>query len=477
MRIIIYGIGKVFERYREKIKWDEIVAIADKNSIIDKIVHGFSIIPPSEINKKEYDFIAIFSNKFFEEIRMELAGEYFIPNEKIVSWRAVIDEELEMPSEILKSCKIYFEEKKCRKILDVDMAILPKICLTKEALLPYKDVILDGILSPSAIYNVNLYDHIYKDCNDSLYKYDVALLYENLFRKEDIMKQICRRTKYIFVYSRHSLENMANLKLIKDKLQSYGKVKYISGASGLFWMIDTKEENVRSDASIYVVTHKKYNIRSDQLYKPICVGGFRQKGYLTEQEGHNIAYLNKKINECTALYWIWKNTNTKYIGLNHYRRFFYSNEIKSMDNYLDLEHIENFLEEYDIILPVTYLIDNFTLLDHLKQTINQELCQKGYLIIRSKIKKYQPDYLEAFDSVMTGYSMFLCNMFVTKREILNGYCEWLFSFLIEAAEETDVDGYDDYSQRVIGFFAERMLTVWLRKNRLKIKQLPFVIVK
>ena len=42
---------------------------------------------------------------------MELAGEYFIPNEKIVSWRAVIDEELEMPSEILKSCKIYFEEK------------------------------------------------------------------------------------------------------------------------------------------------------------------------------------------------------------------------------------------------------------------------------------------------------------------------------------------------------------------------------
>ncbi len=29
-------------------------------------------------------------------------------------------------------------------------------------------------------------------------------------------------------------------------------------------------------------------------------------------------------------------------------------------------------------------------------------------------------------------------MFVTRREILNRYCEWLFHFLIEAAEIIDV---------------------------------------
>lgn len=78
---------------------------------------------------------------------------------------------------------------------------------------------------------------------------------------------------------------------------------------------------------------------------------------------------------------------------------------------------------------------------------------------------------------MNGHSAFLCNMFVTRREILNRYCEWLFSFLIEAAEAIDVEGYDSYSQRVIGFFAERMWTVWLRKNKLKIKELPYVVVK
>ena len=78
---------------------------------------------------------------------------------------------------------------------------------------------------------------------------------------------------------------------------------------------------------------------------------------------------------------------------------------------------------------------------------------------------------------MDGYAIFNCNIFVTKREILDRYCEWLFSFLIEAAEEIDVEGYDSYSQRVIGFFAERMWTVWLRKNRLRIKELPYVIIR
>ena len=40
--------------------------------------------------------------------------------------------------------------------------------------------------------------------------------------------------------------------------------------------------------------------------------------------------------------------------------------------------------------------------------------------------------------------------------------------------EIDVENCDNYSRRVIGFFAERMWTVWLRKNRVKVKELPYV---
>ena len=113
----------------------------------------------------------------------------------------------------------------------------------------------------------------------------------------------------------------------------------------------------------------------------------------------------------------------------------------------------------------------------MRNSMDPELCRIGYKMIRDKIKEKQPDYLKAFESVLNGHIIFNCNIFVTKRKILDQYCEWLFSFLIEAAEEINVEGYDSYSQRVIGFFAERMWTVWLRKNRFCIKELPYVIIR
>lgn len=236
--------------------------------------------------------------------------------------------------------------------------------------------------------------------------------------------------------------------------------------------------NLISDLSIYVVIHKNYHLRlNDAFYKPLCVGNYRMEGYLTEQSGDNISYLNKKINECTALYWIWKNTDTKYVGMNHYRRYFYNDKNKSVDNYLDIYHISELFEVYDIIMPEAYTLKCTTIQEQIKDSIDNQLYQIGYSLIRRKIEIKCPDYLQVFDEVMAGYSMFPCNIFVTKREILNNYCEWLFSFLIETAEEIEVDGYDAYSQRVIGFFAERMWTVWLRKNRVKMKELPYTIIR
>jgi hypothetical protein len=72
---------------------------------------------------------------------------------------------------------------------------------------------------------------------------------------------------------------------------------------------------------------------------------------------------------------------------------------------------------------------------------------------------------------MAGKSMYVYNMFITRRDILDRYCEWLFSFLIEAAEGLDVVGYDTRRQRTMGFLAECLLTVWLYRNKLRIKEL------
>ena len=99
----------------------------------------------------------------------------------------------------------------------------------------------------------------------------------------------------------------------------------------------------------------------------------------------------------------------------------------------------------------------------------------GYRIITDSLNKYQPDYMDDFYGAMQMKECYYCNMFVTSKALFDEYCEWLFSFLIPAAESADVSSYNSHDARIIGFFAERMLTVWLHHNDLKLKSLPVYI--
>ena len=66
-------------------------------------------------------------------------------------------------------------------------------------------------------------------------------------------------------------------------------------------------------------------------------------------------------------------------------------------------------------------------------------------------------------------------MLVTRKELFDSYCEWLFSFLIPVVEQADVSEYNSHDARVVGFFAERMLSVWLHHNSIRIKPMPVFI--
>ncbi|MCI9619922.1 MAG: DUF4422 domain-containing protein [Dorea sp.] len=473
MRIIIYAVGRMFEYHSGQIEWEDIIALADKNPKIETKKYGFPVIKPDVICEWEYDFIAIFSNKYFEKIKMELVGEYFVPKEKIIPWREIVLKE-SVSSGILQHYKIFLKERMCKRVLVFELPMIHKNCLIKEELLSWKEGVLDGVWSRVEDQNKNLYENIYEKFEECDENYDAILLGSELCCRDHVLEQIKSRTRYILIHTGYLTYEISAKKTLEDKLRQCGEVSCISDLEGLFWIVDTENKQLTEDASIYVVTHKDYNVPTNYPYKPLCVGDYQKRGYLTESMGENIAYLNKKINESTALYWIWKNTNEKYVGINHYRRYFYNNEIRSVDNYLDIEHICEIFKEYDIILPQVYSMAEMTVFEQLRATINHELFEEGYSIIRNKIGKVHPNYLEVFDSVMEGSRIFPCNLFVAKREIVNRYCEWLFSFLIEAAEEIDVENCDNYSRRVIGFFAERMWTVWLRKNRVKVKELPYV---
>ena len=110
-----------------------------------------------------------------------------------------------------------------------------------------------------------------------------------------------------------------------------------------------------STVNIYVITHKSFddNFIKNNTYKVLLVGkalgNSGKKYYLNDNLGKNISIKNKSYCELTGLYWMWKNSASSILGLEHYRRYFVRELKKHV--ILDKKQIVNDLKTYDIILP------------------------------------------------------------------------------------------------------------------------------
>lgn len=229
------------------------------------------------------------------------------------------------------------------------------------------------------------------------------------------------------------------------------------------------------DCTNYVITHRDWPIIQDDLYRALCVGGFRKPGWLCAADGDNIEQYNDRINETTGLYWIWKNTDCEYVGLSHYRRYFKEKEESIR---LSRERIENILVKHkrDIIMPAVRL--GWSVHRNIGMASGDVLTDTVRNLFREAIAEKQPDYLEAFDRVMDGKFMYYCGMFVTRREIVNAYCEWLFSFLLDVVDRVDVSALGFYEKRVCGYFCEAFWTVWLMEHTdLKIHVMDLEVIR
>lgn len=217
------------------------------------------------------------------------------------------------------------------------------------------------------------------------------------------------------------------------------------------------------NTEIWVVTHKKYKEIDDKLYKTIHVGRSlsQELGYTGDNTGDNISDKNKYYCELTGMYWLWKNHDCDIIGICHYRRFFLENE-----RLLTKEYIEDILKNYDIIIPHS----EFVLQDSVKDQYYCEHCKNDWLICKQVILEKYPEYIMAFKQMENSRLLTICNMLITRKEIYDRYCEWLFNILFEVEKRIDFDNKDDYQKRVMGFLSERLLKVWLLTGNYKVKE-------
>ena len=379
--------------------------------------------------------------------------------------------------EILKALGIVFgKEKFSGHMLDLDCFFVKSGFHT---LTGFKVDCLAENLYP--IYE-NLYGKIYRTFDEfKFHHFDAIVLSKERSPEEfiDVLIETDALTEKIFAFVR---KNSALESWLAANQNIFAQVKVFETANGAWCLIE--KIMPPADVGVYVVTHKDAKLSAlPEGYKIIHAGKIlgNDLGYLGDDTGDNISRLNPFLDEVTALYWVWKNTNHTHAGFCHYRRFLTSDE-----KILSATEIVNFLRDYDIILPE----ETFTERNQVDMTIlsvgQPALVRIAEKIIRNHLAKAHPDYLDAFDDIINGFVFFGRGIFVMRRNILEAYCRWLFSFIIDALQEMrtkiiigdkTLDDLPHAYSRVGGFFAERMLTVWLMKNHLRIKTLPVLFLK
>lgn len=271
---------------------------------------------------------------------------------------------------------------------------------------------------------------------------------------------------------------------------------------------------------IFVVYYKPAPIIKTEIFEPIQAGRAivktpSRKGTFTNDEinwlennmigdntGENISSFNRYFSEITALYWIWKNTNTPFVGMFQYRRFLNINtntyypivEFPSMRMlHLGIKHLEKFSINFlhDLELEKKYILPWFVTHDiivaepiklntyeqYKKEHIISDL-DKALNIIK---QKYPYMYNFAIENLNSNEGFYPANLFITRREILDQYAPWLFSILLPLYEDIkdDVSKRDTEQKLAFAYLSERLFTIYFRYQQkykgLRIKEVPMAL--
>ncbi len=146
---------------------------------------------------------------------------------------------------------------------------------------------------------------------------------------------------------------------------------------------------------------------------------------------------------------------------------------KHWENILTTQEAQGLLTKTDVLLPRKR---NYYIETVYNQYIHSHPAEGLDLAIEMAAAG-GTNYQKAVDSLKRRTWYHNYNMFLMKREILDGYCSWLFPILFEMEQRLDLSGYSAYDRRVFGFVAERLLDVYLEAEGIRYQEVPVMFME
>lgn len=209
-----------------------------------------------------------------------------------------------------------------------------------------------------------------------------------------------------------------------------------------------------SDFAIYEVRNHRDNPLSREIplhpYEfPIQAGAAvsdKRVASLLDNTGINISEKNRQYCEMTATYWVWKNTNHTWKGIEHYRRHM-------------LVSPDLLQEDVDVLMPYPYLCYPNTMAQF-QRFVSKDV----HDALWRALKAVHPDEYEEYKKILLGELQYTYNLVCAKREVFDAYCSWFFE--ITEYMETLADEVPEIKEtRALSYVAEVLTNLYFMYHK------------
>lgn len=201
-----------------------------------------------------------------------------------------------------------------------------------------------------------------------------------------------------------------------------------------------------------------------------------------DNTGDNISESARFYNEAAAIYWIWKNCKSKYVGLMHskkvfdLRQFYKSKEFgNAVEKYCINERVlKRLMSQYDIILPKKLTFDESIYSQYAGVHYGEDL----ELAMEVLVKKY-PHLAHIADKALSANSGYFYNMMIMPKKYFDDYAKFLFDILFELKPYFKMrSSRHVYQHRIEAFLSERLSNIYfqylIEEKKLNFKEVPVV---
>lgn len=268
----------------------------------------------------------------------------------------------------------------------------------------------------------------------------------------------------------------------------------------------SQHDTTTKDIKILIACHKQSELPDSNLFLPIHVGAALSNadlGIQRDDDGQdNISTKNPNYCELTAIYWAWKNLDAEYYGLFHYRRFYsftdtqydtssdshrmvrlgsLSQEVFEKYGLLDEGRMRSIIEANDMIIHQSRKVSRLptprqeygkTLRRHYDLHDGTITFNSDIDLMMSIIENNYPEIApHAYDYMQGGYYLGY-NMFIMRKPLFDGMCEFMFGVLETADPSIDMTYRSQNGRRIHGYLAELLSSIYiyyLRTTRPELK--------